>query len=568
MEEIGLSKTGRTVFAAAAGEIIVEEGRIRQEFDRVALQELQDSIKDKGQLQAGICRRGEEGAIVLVAGERRLRACSALGIPYEFVLTEERDPLRIRQIELEENIKRMDLTWQEKVDAVDDFHSLQQEINAPEGETRAIGGHTVADTAELLGKSTGIVSEDLELAQFMQLEEVREAKNKTAAKAVVKRLKEDWARAKALKEAQALEVEGEEEAEEAETLPEQESGLDEQELKLAKEKRRLLKLVNFFSERVHEGAMEEVLETWPDGHFELVLFDPPWGQELSEVENSAEGSKIDFEDSHELFAKKLPKWLGILFRKMNENSHLYMFFPMKEHGFVHENLERAGFETNWLPLIWHKQGTHRTRNPRKWPGRSYEPIAFGLKGKKPLQWLGAPDVILTPGPTATMKGPHRSGKHPDVYIELLKRSAYPGDKILDPMCGTGMCGVAAETLRASHQLDLTLIELKEEFVRLSIGNLVKGYSNILLKGGIATQEELPYWYCEACGRSGLAEDKLPGGICSCGGGLVESELLLPQDFKEIPLDGEETSRRLWKLYWQVHPKKQEEMLKWKAENSS
>lgn len=519
VDEIGLTKGGRVLYAISPELVEVKEERVRQFFDKKEMEELKASIVDKGLLQPGICRL-EGGRVVLVAGERRVKACVELKKDFEFILTEETDLRRIRGIELDENLRRSDLTVQERIKAVDDFHALEQELHAP-GPGRKTGGHTIADTAETLKMSVGAVAEDLELAAFMELEEVRNAPNKTEMKKIIKRIKEDYQRAQALKEAQAAGFEDEEEE-----PPEEET-------KEEKDKRELIKLVNLYSPMVVTERMELVLGAEKfQKHFDITLFDPPWGESIDEVEIER-GSKEPFDDSPEIFASNLEGWLTILWNVMSENSHLFMFFPIKKHGFVYDTLEKVGFETNRMPLFWVKIGVHRTRNPKKWPGRCYEAIAFGRKGDKPLQWQGAPDVIQTPPATPAMKGSHMTGKHPDVYLGLLKRSAFPGDKVLDPMCGTGMAGVAAETLRATHQLSWLMIEEKEEFTRLSIANLVKGYSNLVLRGA-AEQEFEEY------------KDK---GI--------------PEDFREIDLSNGDIGRDLWDRYWKAHPEEQEEMLRWK-----
>ena len=487
LKELGLDESGKRIYSCTAEDVLVPAERIRQEFKKKDMEELEESIKDKGQLQAGVCRIDKDRKIVLVAGERRLRACGELGVPYEFTLSEETDPRRIKEIELEENIKRVDLTWQERVDAVDAFHLLQQEFHPPSA-GRVTGGHTIADTAEALDKSVGLVAEDLELAAFMQLEEVRGAKNKTEAKKIVKRIKEDYERAKMLKEVQAKATR-EAYEERGEEPPREEEG--------PTTGPTLEELVELFMPRILTGRMEEELQEFEDNTFQIVIFDPPWGQELDSVGEHG-GEKVLFNDSHDSFARNLEGQLRLLYQKMAEHSHLYLFFGIVDHEFVYHILEKVGFQVNRIPIIWHKQGAHRTREPERWPGRSYEPIAFARKGNKRLVRLGAPDVIITPAPSPAIKQSHPSAKHPDVMLDLLKRSAFPGDRVLDPMAGSGMVGVAAEVLRLTHQLDWTLIEEKEEFTRLSIANCVKGYSKIILSASTHIDR------C-SCGSAGIRE---------------------------------------------------------------
>lgn len=529
VEVIGVAESGRIIYTALSEVIKVREKRIREEFDRGELIRLRESIKDKGQLFPGICVM-IDGEVILVAGERRLRACGELGINYEFLLTDETDPLRIREIEVEENVHRVQLSWPEELKSVEEFHALKQELNPPSPGRLRGGGHTLADTAEFVEKSIGTVSEDLEIAKFMDLEEVRTAKTKSEAKKVIRRIKEDYARNKALKEAQAEERGEAPEGEEISSTDEVERG---KEITEESSREEILKKINFFSPKVLEGKMEEILEDKQyKEYFDIVLLDTPWGQEIDEVELTV-GSKEEFNDSHELFATQLGKWLSIIYQVMSLHSHLYMFFGIKDHAFVYETLEKVGFDVNWMPIFWYKVGTHRVRNPKIWPGRCYEAIAFARKGDKPLQWQGAPDIASTPSPTPTIKQSHRTAKHPDIYLNLLKRSGFPGDKILDPMCGSGMVGIACEVMRVTHQFEWLMIEEKEEFIRLTIANLVKGYSNLV---------------------SSPIERRI----------TQDFEEELPEDFRDISV-GTEKGDELWMMYWKEHPEKQEEMLKWKKE---
>ena len=183
LKEVGATKTGKTIYALPPEEIFVEEKRIRQTFDPKKHQEMKDSLTEMGQLAPGICRE-EGGKIIVVAGECRLRACLDLMRPYEFILTKEKDPVRIKRIELYENIHRQDLTWKEQTLSVAEFHIMEQQLNPPPPGLRQ-GGQTVAETGETLNRSTTSVREDLEIAMFLDVPEVAEAKNRTEAKKII-----------------------------------------------------------------------------------------------------------------------------------------------------------------------------------------------------------------------------------------------------------------------------------------------------------------------------------------------------------------------------------------------
>jgi len=508
-------KKTKEVFELPVEEIGVPEDRIRKVFEMKKLRNLAMSFQKGGQKQPGLCRREGE-AIVLVAGERRLRACEMLNIPYQFTLDEvgEDNTYEIKRIELEENVCRENLTWLEEDNATTALHILEQEQYGA-ARVGARGGHSIKDTAEIVQESVGKVSESLKLSLFAKSnKEVREAKTRTEAKKIIKRLEEKLDRYERL-----------------ETAFKEEKETDEGEVEVTTENQLI-----FFSKKIHLGKMEEKLREWEDGYFDVVCFDPPWRVGLDSVRKKGGGTD-DFEDTKlesGEFESELEKWLLLLYQKMAVESHLYLFFGIQKHSSVYKVLEKRGFTTNGIPLIWHKQGSHVTRNPDVWPGRSYEPIAFARKGSKSLVRKGAADVITTPCPTPSMKKNHPAAKHPMIYLELLQRSCLPGDKVLDPMAGSGMMGVAAEALEPSHKLKWEMIEMSPDFRRLSIANVTDGFSNICQRSEPEPPPPTP------------ALDKLEEAT---GGGYKELKPGTPE----------------WRYYWDNHPEEQDEILAWRKE---
>ena len=495
------------IYKIAPSEIIVQEGRIRKQFGEKELRDCAESIKRYGQLQPGICVKSDDGGYELVAGERRLRACMLAGTDFEFKLLSElkSGDRELKAIELEENIMRVDLTWKEKSDALAELHELMQDINgaAIEGQP---GGHGVQDTAARLGKSIGIVSEDLELSFWAsEIPEVAEAKTKTDAKKIIKRIKETMKRTSALDRALA-----------------QQEGIKVAGIngKPVGEKEKMEARLLEYDRRVILGDMLEELRKMPNESFDVVCFDPPWGVDYDTVKYSNGNSK-SYSDKKEDFFAMFPEWLTEIYKKMKKDSIMYMFFGIVNYNFVYTQLADKGFETNGIPLIWHKFGARSTRNPDIWPGRCYEPIAYARKGKKILAIKGLADVIKTPMPTPKLKGGHPSAKHPQIYKQLLETACSPGDRVLDPMSGSGMMAVAAESLRSTLMLDWRMIEKDETFRTLSLFNLYKGYENIVGDYGEDIPKQKP-------------------------------------DFKTLsPMTTE------WRQHWERYPEDQGEMLKWR-----
>ena len=556
-----------TIYATPASEIFTRDDRHRQLFKRKPLEELIDSIREIGQTQPGVCHWNEEKKLELLIGERRLRACLLLQTPFKYYIKEEvKDPLLLEQIQLDENLCREDLEWKEDLRAKKRLHELFQERF---GKTQpgVMGGHSIDDTATHIGVGKSILQEDVTLAGFLDIPEVAAAPNKTTAKKIVKRMIEQVQRKELLDkalattkklteqaplteearaEAKLAEREREEKwkekaKKEGEVIKTQEElaiFIDKHQAKTKSEAEiRLEKQLVYFNSRCFLAKMEVKLLDFADKSFDIVCFDPPWGVEFDSVRKESPGTK-SYEDSWEKFWTSLEGWLTLLYSKMKPDSHLYMFFGIVSATFVYDTLEKVGFSTNRMPLIWHKQGAHVTRNPTIWPGRSYEPIAYARKGSKPLIKQGAPDVIPTPMPTPSLKDIHPSAKHPQIYKELLLRSAQPSDTILDPMAGSGMFAVAAESLQATLALNWYQIEIDEDYRNLQLLNLTKGYEEL------AKKEVIP------------ALD-------------IENQTFLHQDWEEEPLPKSfeliKPGTEEWTRYWKEHPEEQTAMLDWRKE---
>lgn len=113
----------------------------REEFDDITLQELADSIKQKGVIQAITVRKLVDGDYELLSGERRLRAARIAGInnipAFVMDVTAKEDLLEISLIE---NIQRKDLNALEIANAyqrlLDECSLTQEQVALKVGKSR------------------------------------------------------------------------------------------------------------------------------------------------------------------------------------------------------------------------------------------------------------------------------------------------------------------------------------------------------------------------------------------------------------------------------------------------
>ena len=121
----------------------------REDFDVQALEELTQSIKEKGILQPVLVRKAGDH-YELIAGERRFRAASSLGIKEIPAIVKEVEDIDSLEISLIENIQRQNLNPIEEARAyqylIDKFQLTQERVSQILGKARV----TVTNIIRLL----------------------------------------------------------------------------------------------------------------------------------------------------------------------------------------------------------------------------------------------------------------------------------------------------------------------------------------------------------------------------------------------------------------------------------
>ena len=121
----------------------------RQDVDPVALEELKASIRQAGLLQPVVVR-SREGGYELIAGERRMRACQALGWERIPAVKRDVDDRTVLTLALIENLQRDDLSPVDEARGYDrllaEFSLTQQDVADAVGRDRS----TIANALRLL----------------------------------------------------------------------------------------------------------------------------------------------------------------------------------------------------------------------------------------------------------------------------------------------------------------------------------------------------------------------------------------------------------------------------------
>lgn len=411
--------------------VVVPEDRIRRDFDKKAMLDLAVSIWKLGQLQPIVLR---DDGVTLICGERRLRTLkmlSGVGVvhedpevkaflerleeegldPFEHqhpdlktqlqlgnigaVLRHNLSAQQLLEAELEENLHRADLTWQEQAKAKAALHKLrvaqhgEYNRSTKEGWTAKDTAEEIAGRAPTSNEKTA-VTEALLLDNFLDDPMVAAAPTERDALKIVRNLTKERQRAEAAKNFDPVKA---------------------------------IHVVN-------HGDAYEWLASLEPGTADCVHWDPPYGRGMHK---HGFAKKHEYDDSDEALKLAMVKGPPLLYRAMKEQAHAYIFCDLRKFDDWLVNLAVAGFDVWPVPIIWDKGNVGTYGNHELGPRHCYDAIVFANKGKRPTTALYR-DII----PINQEQGlEHPAGKPVPLIVDLLKRTVTAGDVVIDPMCGGG-----------------------------------------------------------------------------------------------------------------------------------
>lgn len=122
-------------------EIEPNRNQPRKDFDEAALNDLADSIAQHGLIQPIVVRPTVDGRYMIIAGERRWRACRIAGLNEVPVIIKATDDRTLMELALIENLQREDLNAVEEAlgfkALIDDFSLTQEEVAKKMGKSRS-----------------------------------------------------------------------------------------------------------------------------------------------------------------------------------------------------------------------------------------------------------------------------------------------------------------------------------------------------------------------------------------------------------------------------------------------
>lgn len=412
-------------------QVVVE--REKRQRRVIETKDLEQSISQVGLLQPITITQNFR----LMAGERRLTACKALG--HETIMVrffEDLDPIEAKIVETEENIKRKDLEWKDLVSAVGEIHDLYVARDPL---------WTMTDTGRALSLTVGTISMYLTVHEQLGQSRVAEAGSVREAYNVLVR-REARASGDALEELLAVSPL---------IVPPSVTGTS-QSIVLQPGAKPL-------PVQPPEVVLNESFRDWAPAYsgpkFNFIHCDFPYGKDFA-AGPQARGAEPEaiYDDSPEVFWTLFDCLLDNLDNIMSLSAHLLFWYAFEYH---HEVLRRFEAKAPSLkfykfPLVWFKSDNAGVASDVRFtPRHVYETCLLARRSDRQLAKPALADLYPAPK-SGSDHNLHPSAKPEPMLRHFFQLIVDETTTMLDPTCGAGSALRAADSLRASRVLGLEI----------------------------------------------------------------------------------------------------------------
>lgn len=376
----------------------VRQTRRREREDLGDLEELALSIAKFGQLQPIILDDNYE----LIAGFRRFTAHQMNGaVTIEAIFQKDVDEELAKELELEENLRRKQMTWQEEARGLAELDRLRRAKNP---------NWTQVQTAQVAGTGTSQrdVSQAVQMTKLLEVfPELAKAKSLNQA--------QSWAKAKASAVQRVIDVK---------SAPEIYAAIE---------------------EKLILGDSVQVIKTIPDESFHAIITDPPFGVNYDERSSGATNDATAYQDDEEMY-EYLLTMAPDLYRVLKKDGWCVWFLGISWYERCKQVFRAAGFTVDEIPIIWDRsEGRTFTTRPDRWFGRGYDIALHMVKGSPRMAKTGPNIISVAPVPSDERE---QSVERPvELYEELINRLTIPGEVVADFFAGSGSCPAACEKNR-------------------------------------------------------------------------------------------------------------------------
>ncbi|TMB09119.1 MAG: site-specific DNA-methyltransferase [Deltaproteobacteria bacterium] len=301
---------------------------------------------------------------------------------------------------------------------------------------------------------------------------------------------------------------------------------------------------------------------------DLVVTDPPY-ESLQIHRARATTTRLTTNWFTTVPNERLPELLREVYRVLRPDRHFYLFCDEVTADVIKQQqkvgaarLPNGGRKCScgfvyWKEIVWAKTTLDGGRI-RGGTGYHYraasERILFFEKGKRALNDLGIPDVLMAP--RAGVPGP--AVKPGAVVRALIAQSTSPGELVLDPFCGSGVAGVEARALDRRFLLgDIDLAYLDPSLASLAPADA------IVARAAVVMEEPAEPPELETLADGSAAEDELDAAR-ACGWLDADGATAVLDQFLDMrPIEREAAVRRFLRTE-PPRPREPDRLRAWRA----
>ncbi len=467
---------------------IDRSGRSRKNFGNLA--DLYENITRLGLIHPPTVSERDDGMYTLIGGGRRTAAMESGGNEWIPVLSYEKLPLhQIVEMEGDENNKRKDWDWQERVMWIARSHELRSLANTDDNKTWGM-----SQTGQLLGVSTASVSHAYQIRAFLVAgdPEISNAPTLKAAYELLLTRKEREALALTssfsgnvgkvltgfIGDVNVDDMVGDIFSSPApnQTLTKDERAdaglLSLEDLMSADEpavqKPVLDAKVFELSKMFHLGDSMVLLPQFTAGTIDHVVTDIPYGIDVENME-TIKGLE-DMKETHDAdqnVSMMLP-FLRESFRVLKPNGYCVFWYDLDHHEKLQNWAREVGFSVQRWPLVWHKLHPCRNNAATKNYTKNVEFAMVLRKGNASLLSAQSSCVVAGDGTAERKLYDNPFAKPAVVWRFIYQAIASKGQVVLDPFVGE------MSSVRAAIDLGLTPMGIELDKNRYLAGlNAVK-----------------------------------------------------------------------------------------------
>lgn len=414
--------------------ITVRRGE-RQRREIVIDEHFKESIRRRGLLHPVIVRR-EGDEIILIAGERRRQACLELNIPIPVRFFEELSPAEADIVELEENLKRVDLEWKDQVRAVGRIHQLYLDQNPAWQRTQ---------TADAIGMDNTTITGLLTVFEHLHEERILSQPGWRSAYNMISRANSRLADA-------AISTLMDDASEAFQPLVEPEAALVPAVLEAP-----VIRLPAMPIQKppaiIHESFLSWA-PTYVGPRFNLIHCDFPYGIGVFRPGGHiglGGTAQAEYGDTQEIYVQLLDCLLSNLDRILSHSAHLVFWFSMDFYEYTRVRLSEHLIVFP-KPLFWLKSDNAGVApDPKRSPRQIYETAFLCYRGDRSIVRVVSNGYY---GPTD--KSIHPSAKPEPMLKHFFSMLVDGTTRLLDPTAGGGSSIRAAESFGAEHTFGMDI----------------------------------------------------------------------------------------------------------------